>query len=53
MIVPHLKASFSENLRAGVRFSRVKKVLTKGSSTNISDEGGFTLMQGLTKKRLN
>jgi enolase len=43
MIVPHLKASFSENLRAGVEiFHTLKKVLSsKGHSTNVGDEGGF------------
>ena len=43
MIVPHLKASFSENLRAGVEvFHHLKKVLSnKGYSTNVGDEGGF------------
>ena len=43
MIVPHLKKSFSENLRAGVEvFHHLKKVFTKkGYSTNVGDEGGF------------
>ena len=43
MIVPHLKSSFSENLRAGVEvFHHLKKVLeAKGHSTNVGDEGGF------------
>ncbi|MBD63979.1 MAG: phosphopyruvate hydratase [Halobacteriovoraceae bacterium] len=43
MIVPHLKKSFSENLRAGVEvFHHLKKVLSaKGYSTNVGDEGGF------------
>ena len=43
MIVPHLKSSFSENLRAGVEvFHNLKKVLDgKGYSTNVGDEGGF------------
>ncbi|MEN8142659.1 MAG: phosphopyruvate hydratase [Thermodesulfobacteriota bacterium] len=43
MIVPHLKSSFSENLRAGVEvFHQLKKVLSdKGYSTNVGDEGGF------------
>jgi enolase len=43
MIVPHLKKSFSENLRAGVEvFHHLKKVLhDKGHSTNVGDEGGF------------
>jgi len=43
MIVPHLKKSFSENLRAGVEiFHNLKKVLeSKGYSTNVGDEGGF------------
>ncbi len=46
MIVPHLKTSFSENLRAGVEvFHALKKVLTqKGHSTNVGDEGGFAPM---------
>ena len=43
MIVPHLKDSFSRNLRAGVEiFHHLKKVLhTKNYSTNVGDEGGF------------
>jgi enolase len=43
MIVPHMKKSFSENLRAGVEiFHHLKKVLeAKGHSTNVGDEGGF------------
>ena len=43
MIVPHLKKSFSENLRAGVEvFHALKKVLTESNhSTNVGDEGGF------------
>ncbi|MCB9060978.1 MAG: phosphopyruvate hydratase [Halobacteriovoraceae bacterium] len=43
MIVPHLKKSFSENLRAGVEiFHTLKKVLSnKNYSTNVGDEGGF------------
>jgi enolase len=43
MIVPHLKRSFAENLRAGVEvFHHLKKVLhDKGYSTNVGDEGGF------------
>jgi enolase len=43
MIVPHLKAPFSENLRAGIEiFHHLKKVLSdKGYSTNVGDEGGF------------
>lgn len=43
MIVPHLKNSFSENLRAGVEvFHHLKKVLeSKNYSTNVGDEGGF------------
>lgn len=43
MIVPHLKKSFSENLRAGVEvFHSLKKVLTESNhSTNVGDEGGF------------
>jgi len=43
MIVPHLVAPFSENLRAGVEvFHHLKKVLSdKGLSTNVGDEGGF------------
>ena len=43
MIVPHLQASFAENLRAGVEiFHHLKKVLAaKNFSTNVGDEGGF------------
>lgn len=43
MIVPHMKKSFSENLRAGVEvFHALKKVLSsKNHSTNVGDEGGF------------
>jgi enolase len=43
MIVPHMKKSFSENLRAGVEvFHHLKKVLAdRGHSTNVGDEGGF------------
>lgn len=43
MIVPHMKKSFSENLRAGVEvFHHLKKVLhDKHHSTNVGDEGGF------------
>jgi enolase len=43
MIVPHMKKSFSENLRAGVEvFHALKKVLhDRGHSTNVGDEGGF------------
>lgn len=43
MIVPHLKKSFSENLRAGVEvFHALKKVLHEANhSTNVGDEGGF------------
>lgn len=43
MIVPHMKKSFGENLRAGVEvFHHLKKVLSdKGYSTNVGDEGGF------------
>lgn len=43
MIVPHMKKSFSENLRAGVEvFHALKKVLSKAHhSTNVGDEGGF------------
>jgi len=43
MIVPHLKKSFSENLRAGVEvFHSLKKVLHDSHySTNVGDEGGF------------
>lgn len=43
MIVPHMKKSFSENLRAGVEvFHHLKKVLSdNGHSTNVGDEGGF------------
>lgn len=43
MIVPHMKKSFAENLRAGVEvFHTLKKVLSDaGHSTNVGDEGGF------------
>ncbi|MBY0412965.1 MAG: phosphopyruvate hydratase [Bdellovibrionales bacterium] len=43
MIVPHLKKSFSENLRAGVEvFHSLKNVLVLANySTNVGDEGGF------------
>ncbi len=43
MIVPHMKKSFGENLRAGVEvFHHLKKVLDQeGHSTNVGDEGGF------------
>ncbi len=43
MIVPHMKKSFSENLRAGVEvFHALKKVLHDAHhSTNVGDEGGF------------
>lgn len=43
MIVPHMKKSFGENLRAGVEvFHNLKKVLTdRNYSTNVGDEGGF------------
>lgn len=43
MIVPHLKKSFAENLRAGVEvFHALKSVLHKENySTNVGDEGGF------------
>ncbi len=43
MIVPHMKKSFGENLRAGVEvFHSLKKVLSeKKYSTNVGDEGGF------------
>jgi len=43
MIVPHLKKSFAENLRAGVEvFHSLKKVLHDAHhSTNVGDEGGF------------
>lgn len=43
MIVPHMKKSFSENLRAGVEiFHHLKNVLSeKNYSTNVGDEGGF------------
>jgi enolase len=43
MVVPHMKKSFGENLRAGVEiFHHLKKVLhDKGHSTNVGDEGGF------------
>ena len=43
MIVPHLDASFGENLRAAVEvFHHLKQVLTEGNfSINVGDEGGF------------
>ncbi len=43
MIVPHMKKSFSENLRSGVEvFHSLKKVLEENHhSTNVGDEGGF------------
>ncbi len=43
MIVPHMKKSFGENLRAGVEvFHALKKVLSESNhSTNVGDEGGF------------
>ncbi len=43
MIVPHLKSTFAENLRAGVEvFHALKEVLKKKNhSTNVGDEGGF------------
>ncbi|MBY0517380.1 MAG: phosphopyruvate hydratase [Bacteriovoracaceae bacterium] len=43
MIVPHMKKSFGENLRAGVEvFHHLKKVLHDNQhSTNVGDEGGF------------
>jgi len=43
MIVPNLKKSFGENLRAGVEvFHALKSVLSsKSYSTNVGDEGGF------------
>mgnify|MGYP005685399875 FL=1 len=43
MIVPHMKKSFGDNLRAGVEvFHSLKKVLSEGNhSTNVGDEGGF------------
>lgn len=43
MIVPHMKKSFGENLRAGVEvFHHLKKVLSdEDHSTNVGDEGGF------------
>lgn len=43
MIVPHLKKTFAENLRAGVEvFHSLKKVLhDQDYSTNVGDEGGF------------
>lgn len=43
MIVPNLKKSFAENLRAGTEvFHSLKKVLSdKNHSTNVGDEGGF------------
>ncbi len=43
MILPCLKKSFAENLRAGVEtFHHLKKVLDQSNySTNVGDEGGF------------
>lgn len=43
MVIPHMKKSFSENLRAGVEiFHNLKKVLSASDhSTNVGDEGGF------------
>ena len=43
MVIPHMKKTFAENLRAGVEvFHNLKKVLSdKGYSTNVGDEGGF------------
>lgn len=43
MILPHMKKSFSENLRAGVEvFHALKNVLNRANhSTNVGDEGGF------------
>jgi enolase len=43
MIVPHMKKSFGDNLRAGVEvFHALKKVLSESNhSTNVGDEGGF------------
>lgn len=43
MIVPHMKKSFGDNLRAGVEvFHALKKVLSEQNhSTNVGDEGGF------------
>lgn len=43
MIVPHMKKSFGENLRAGVEvFHHLKKVLSdEDHATNVGDEGGF------------
>ena len=55
MILPHLKSSFSENLRAGVEiFHHLKKVLTeKGYSTNVGDEGGFAPNLGSHEEALD
>lgn len=55
MIVPHLKKSFSENLRAGVEiFHHLKKVLTeKNYSTNVGDEGGFAPSLGSHEEALD
>lgn len=43
MIIPHIAASFGENLRAGVEvFQALRKVLEERRlSTNVGDEGGF------------
>lgn len=43
MILPHMRKSFAENLRAGVEiFHHLKQVLsTNGHATNVGDEGGF------------
>ncbi|MEC7183894.1 MAG: phosphopyruvate hydratase [Bdellovibrionota bacterium] len=55
MILPHLKSSFSENLRAGVEiFHHLKKVLTeKKYSTNVGDEGGFAPNLGSHEEALD
>lgn len=55
MILPHLKSSFSENLRAGVEiFHHLKKVLTeKNYSTNVGDEGGFAPNLGSHEEALD
>ncbi len=67
MIVPKMKASFSENLRAGVEvFHALKDLLKKKNlSTNVGDEGGFApnleshemaielLMEAIVKAKYN
>ena len=55
MILPHLKTSFSENLRAGVEiFHHLKNVLSeKGYSTNVGDEGGFAPNLGSHEEALD